>query len=81
MLQPKAPVWRCRTLLAVVAVAMLAVVAYYVSTVWRARVQTPELVRSARRVGYPGFFGFLEAVSFFDVDASALPKSRLTLRP
>lgn len=46
MIQPKTPSWRYRVLFGIVGTAILAVAAYYVGTVWRARLRTPELVRS-----------------------------------
>jgi membrane peptidoglycan carboxypeptidase len=44
---PKAQSRRYQILLAGLFICILAVITYYVGTVWRARIQTPEIVRSA----------------------------------
>ena len=52
MSRPEKSVRRYHSLLAIVAIVVVAAVSYYAATVWRARVKTPELVRSALSSGW-----------------------------
>jgi membrane peptidoglycan carboxypeptidase len=47
MLPSKVPTRKYQILLIILAVGIFAVITYYAGTVWRARIQTPEIVRSA----------------------------------
>ena len=51
MLQKKTGIKRYQILPAVAAIAVLAVIVYYVGTVWRARARTPQIVQAALASG------------------------------